>query len=161
MVKRKLFINFSATERFPEISFALKSKIREAIEKTLEYEGFDYPAEVSVTLCSAEYIHRLNKSYRGVDRPTDVLSFPMFEADELTERNLALGASLGDVVISVPRTREQAKELGNSFIRELAFLTVHSILHLLGYDHERGSEDEELQCSAQKAIIESMDFSEE
>ena len=159
MKKSGLIINFSATERFPEISFALKSKIREAIEKTLLHEGFDYPSEVSVTLCSAEYIHALNKEYRGVDRPTDVLSLPMFEKEELTEENLALGAPLGDVVLSVPRTREQAAELGNSFEREIAFLTVHSILHLLGYDHERGKEDEELQCSAQREIIESMDFS--
>ena len=84
MKKSGLTINFSATERFPEISFALKSKIREAIEKTLLHESFDYPSEVSVTLCSAEYIHALNKEYRGVDRPTDVLSFPMFEKDANT-----------------------------------------------------------------------------
>ena len=71
-----------------------------------------------------------------------------------------MGAPLGDIVISVPRTREQAAELGNTFLRELSFLTVHSMLHLLGYDHERSLEDEETQCRIQKEIIDNI-YSEE
>lgn len=158
MKKRDLYINFLATEHFPEIGYELKSIIRGAIAKTLDYEKFKYGAEVSVTLCSAEYIHSLNKQYRGVDRPTDVLSFPLYEKDDFNDVECSMGAALGDIVISVPRAREQAKELGNSFQREVAFLTVHSTLHLLGYDHEKSPQEDELQCEHQKKIIEMMEI---
>ncbi len=158
MEKQKLYINFSATEKFPEIDFQLKSTIREAVRMTLAHEDFVYPAEVSVTLCSAEYIHSLNKKYRSVDRPTDVLSFPIYEDGEFTDEECLPIAALGDIVISVPRAKEQAEELGNSFVREVAFLTVHSTLHLLGYDHERSPEEDELQCKIQKEIINLMEI---
>ena len=152
-MKRDLFINFSATEKYEEIDYDLKLLIREAIEKTLDEENFEYPAEVSVTFCSAEYIHHLNKTYRKVDRPTDVLSFPLYENGEFDPVECSMGAALGDIVISVPRTREQANELGNSFEREAAFLAIHSTLHLLGYDHERSEEEDKLQCEKQQNII--------
>lgn len=154
--KRELYIHFSATENFKEINYVLKSVIRTAVAATLEYENFPYPAEVSVTLCSAEHIHGLNKQYRGVDRPTDVLSFPMYEDGNFDPDECILGAPLGDIVISVPRAKEQAEELGNTFLREVAFLTVHSTLHLLGYDHERSDEDDETQCRIQKEIIDTI-----
>ena len=130
--------------------------MRGAILATLEREGFEYPAEVSVTFCSAEHIHKLNLEFRGVDKPTDVLSFPLYDNGEFDPDECQLGAALGDIVISVPRAREQAEELGNSFIREVAFLTIHSTLHLLGYDHERGAEEDELQCRLQREIIETI-----
>ena len=155
-MKRELYINFSATDRFEEINYELKAAVRSAVYATLERESFKYPAEVSVTFCSAEYIHSLNSKYRGVDRPTDVLSFPLYEDGEFDDAECELGAPLGDIVISVPRAREQAEELGNSFIREVAFLTIHSTLHLLGYDHERSEEDDELQCRLQREIIETL-----
>lgn len=154
--KRELYIHFSATDKFVEINYVLKSVIRQAVVATLEYENFPYPAEVSVTLCSAEHIHKLNKQYRGVDRPTDVLSFPMYENGSFDPDECMLGAPLGDIVISIPRAKEQAEELGNTFLREVAFLTIHSTLHLLGYDHERSEEDDETQCRIQKEIIESI-----
>ena len=154
--KRKLNIYFSATEKFPEISYELKTVIRNAVDATLNYESFPYDAEVSVTLCSAEHIHSLNKEYRGVDRPTDVLSFPMYDDGVFPPDECLVGAALGDIVISVPRAKEQAAELGNSFLREVAFLTVHSTLHLLGYDHERSEEDDEKQCRIQKEIVASL-----
>ena len=154
--KRRLNIYFSATEKFPEISYELKSLIRAAVESTLDYENFPYDAEVSVTLCSAEHIHALNKEYRGVDRPTDVLSFPMYDNGEFPPDECMAGAPIGDIVISVPRAKEQAAELGNSFLREVAFLTVHSTLHLLGYDHERSAEEDETQCRIQKEIVASL-----
>ena len=153
---RDLYINFSATERFPEIDYVLKLAVRDAIYATLEREGFEYPAEVSVTFCSAEHIHKLNLEFRGVDKPTDVLSFPLYENGEFDPDECQMGAALGDIVISVPRAKAQAEELGNSFIREVAFLAVHSTLHLLGYDHERSAEDDELQCRLQREIIESI-----
>ena len=153
---RDLYINFSATEKFPEVGYELKSAVRGAILATLERESFEYPAEVSVTFCSAEHIHKLNLEFRGLDNPTDVISFQLYDNGEFDPDECQLGAALGDIVISVPRAREQAAELGNSFIREVAFLTIHSTLHLLGYDHERGAEEDELQCRLQREIIETI-----
>ena len=155
-MKRDLFVHFSQTERFPEVGYELKSAIRRAVEATLDHENFKWNAEISVTFCSAEYIRELNRTYRSKDSETDVLSFPMYERDELTESECALGVMLGDVVISVPRVRTQAAELGNTFNGEAAFLTVHSTLHLLGYDHERSAEDDEIQCEKQRRIKEEI-----
>ena len=155
--KRALKINFSASRHFEEVDYYFKLVIRRAVLATLEHEGFPYGAEVSVTLCDNEYIHALNKEYRGVDRPTDVLSFPLFDG-EFPEAECIGGALLGDVVISLERAREQAKELGNTFLTEVAFLTVHSILHLLGYDHELSPEDEEAQCLAQREIMQTIEI---
>ena len=85
-----------------------------------------------------------------------MLSFPLYENGEFDDAECQLGAPLGDIVISVPRAKEQAEELGNSFVREVSFLAIHSTLHLLGYDHERSPEDDELQCRLQKEIINSV-----
>ncbi len=153
MSKRKLIINFSATSKFEEADYQLKTVIRNAAKLTLLRENFPYDAEISVTLCDNEYIHGLNKQYRGVDRHTDVLSFPIYENGEFDECECVGGAMLGDIVISLERAREQAKEIGNTFFEEVAFLTIHSTLHLLGYDHERSKDDDELQCRIQKEIM--------
>ena len=154
---KDLYIHFSATKEFPEIDAFLKGVIRQAVKATLSLRSFPYGAEVSVTLCDNEYIHALNKKYRGVDRHTDVLSFPMYEDGEFDESECAFGAMLGDIVISLERAREQAGEIGHSFLREIAFLTVHSTLHLLGLDHERSAEEDELQCSLQRSIVATLD----
>ena len=93
---------------------------------------------VSITLTVPEVIHKLNKEYRNIDKATDVLSFPMFEAEELEiikKNNLDEEDILGDMVISIPKVQEQAVEYGHSFERELAYMCVHSFYHLLGYDH--------------------------
>lgn len=158
MTERDLYIHFSATERFDEIDYVIKSIVRDAVDATLEYEGFPYPAEVSVTFCSAEYIRKLNKKYRNKNKATDVLSFPLYDGGDFDDEECSQLAALGDIVISVPRAIEQANELGNSFEREIAFLTVHSTLHLLGYDHERSAEDDELQCEKQRTIINLMNI---
>ena len=155
-MEKELYVNFSATDKFEEINYELKLAIRCAVEATLVREGFLYPAEVSVTLGSAEYIHELNKMYRGGDRPTDVLSFPLYEDGEFDEAECQLGAPLGDIVISIPRAKEQARELGNSFVREVAFLTIHSTLHLLGYDHERSEEEDKEMRAKQTEIMKIM-----
>ena len=156
MIKRDLFINFSATDKFDEINYEIKSAVRGAIVATLDRETFEYPAEVSVTFCSAEHIKALNKKFRGIDKETDVLSFPLYDNGEFDPNECQMGAALGDIVISVPRAKEQACELGHSFLREVCFLAVHSTLHLLGYDHERSDEDDELQCRLQREIIDSI-----
>jgi probable rRNA maturation factor len=158
MKERDLYIHFSATERFEEIDYVIKSVVRAAVDATLEYEGFPYPAEVSVTFCSADYIRKLNKEYRNKDKATDVLSFPLYEDGDFDEEECSQLAALGDIVISVPRAIEQAAELGNSFEKEIAFLTVHSTLHLLGYDHERSADEDELQCEKQRTIINLMNL---
>ncbi|MBR2651028.1 MAG: rRNA maturation RNase YbeY [Clostridia bacterium] len=155
-MRRELKISFTATEKFPEIDYELKCAVRRAILETLEYEEFIYPAEVSVTFCSAAYIKELNRTYRNKDSETDVLSFPLYDNGDFDPIECAISAVLGDIVISVPRAREQAAQLGNSFTEEVQFLAIHSTLHLLGYDHERSPEDEEAQCAAQREIKEAL-----
>ncbi len=158
MSERSLYIKFSTTEKFDEINYDLKSVVREAIMRTLDYEDFIYDAEVSVTFCDNKYIRRLNKKFRDKDKATDVLSFPMYEDGEFDPTECISGAVLGDIVISLERAKEQADEIGNSFLHEVAFLAVHSTLHLLGYDHERSAEEEEAQCIAQREIITEMEI---
>ena len=158
-MKNKLFIIFSGTARFEECDYRFKLAIREAIKKTLNYEDFPYDAEVSVTVCDNEYIKRLNSAYRNKDASTDVLSFPMYDFySEDIDEPLDEPVPLGDIVLNIERAREQAKEIGNSFIMEAAFLTIHSTLHLLGYDHERSEEDEEAQCAAQRDIVKTLEI---
>lgn len=159
-MSNKLFISFSATKDFPECDYDLKMIVRRAILATLKYEDLIFGAEVSVTFCDNEYIKRLNAEFRNKDSATDVLSFPMYDFDDETDptENPDGSISLGDIVISLERAKEQAVELGNSFEREVAFLVIHSTLHLLGYDHERSKDDEEAQCLAQREIIESLSF---
>lgn len=158
MKDTKLFINFSATKRFEECDYYFKLVIRRAVLATLEHEGVPFNSEVSVTLCDNAYIKKLNKKYRNKDSATDVLSFPLydFSSEELFGNQDTV--PLGDIVISIERAKVQAKELGNTFLTEIAFLAIHSTLHLLGYDHERGAEDEEAQCSAQREIISTIEI---
>lgn len=156
MYNSGLFISFSATKKFEECDYNLKYLVRRAIEATLGYEDFLWDVDVAVTFCDNEYIQKLNREYRNKDGATDVLSFPMcdFENDDELPTNPDGSVSLGDIVISIERAREQAEEIGHSTLEEIAFLTVHSTLHLLGYDHERSRDDEEAQCIAQREIIE-------
>lgn len=102
-------------------------------------------AEVSVTLTNDAHIHALNRDYRGVDRPTDVLSFALTESEEPEIFDAPGGVVLGDLVISLERAAAQAEEYGHSFLRELSFLTVHGMLHLLGYDHIEEEERLEME----------------
>jgi probable rRNA maturation factor len=156
--KRELMIHFSKTSQFDEVDYYLKCVIRRAITATLEHERFPYPADVSVTFCDNAYIKKLNRQYRGKDKHTDVLSFPIYDNGEFDELECKSGAVLGDIVISIERAKEQAAEIGNSFLHEVAFLAIHSTLHLLGYDHERSAEEEEAQCIAQREIITEMEI---
>ena len=152
-----LFINFSQTKNFEESDYYLKFVIRKAILTTLTHEGFENDAEVSVTLTDNKYIRKLNKQYRDKDKATDVLSFPMYDFRNGDNPEDDCGAvMLGDIVISVERAKKQAAEVGNPFLTELAFLTVHSVL--LGYDHELGKEEDERQCAAQREIMQVLDI---
>lgn len=160
MNENKLFISFSATDDFEDCNYSLKYIVRKAILATLEYEGVDFDTRVSVTFCDNEYIKGVNKEYRNKDSATDVLSFPMFdfETESDPEPDPDGYITIGDIVLSLERAKEQALEIGNSFEREVAFLVIHSTLHLLGYDHERSKDDEEAQCLAQKEIIETIEI---
>jgi probable rRNA maturation factor len=109
-------------------------------------------SEVSVTLTNNAYIHTLNKEYRGIDRPTDVLSFALNESDEPKMIDGPEINILGDLIISVERAEEQAEDYGHSFKRELCFLAVHGFLHLLGYDH-MDSEEEKIMFGKQEEIL--------
>ena len=111
--------------------------------------------EVSVTLTDNEYIHKLNKEYRGIDRPTDVLSFALNESEEPEVDDGPDINVLGDLVISVERAREQAADYGHSVRREVAFLTVHGMLHLLGYDHMEEADRLEME-KEQRFVMEKL-----
>lgn len=106
--------------------------------------GLNEEDEYSVLLCDNKRIHELNLEYRGIDRPTDVLSFALNEGEDDGEGEEA-SHLLGDIVISLERTAEQAKEYGHAFTRELAYLTVHSSLHILGYDHMTDEDKAEMR----------------
>ena len=135
----------------------LFSLIFASAECSLEFMGFIRDCDISVTVTDNIHIHELNREYRGVDRPTDVLSFPMysFTDDDMPEEGPA-PVVLGDIVISVERAKEQAVEYGHSFQREISFLTVHSVLHLLGYDHEVSEKAENEMFSLQDKIMDKL-----
>ncbi|TCO80039.1 rRNA maturation RNase YbeY [Marinisporobacter balticus] len=106
--------------------------IMKAIDLSLEKEGVSKDIEISISFVNNDEIHVLNRNYRGVDRPTDVLSFPQYEnIHEIIEPTV-----LGDIVISLEKAKAQAASFGHSFEREVLFLIVHSMFHLFGYDHD-------------------------
>ena len=132
-----------------KISEDINTIIDSAIDFALKYEDFDKPYEVSVVITDNNGIRNINREFRKINRDTDVLSFPMIEYKEVhhggnnVERNNFEDTNpqtgeviLGDIVISIEKAFAQADEYGHSIMREVAFLTVHSVLHLLGYDHE-------------------------
>jgi probable rRNA maturation factor len=153
-----LTVYFENEQNAIPVTYKLKMLIRRAIEATLAYEQYNNDVEVSVTLTDSENIQDLNLRFRGIDAPTDVLSFPLFDFEGETDEPPVdeIQNMLGDIVLNLERTRSQAEEFGHSFEREAAFLTVHSMLHLLGYDHETGEEDEADMRARQRAIMADM-----
>lgn len=142
-----------------EISEEIEKTIKAAIEKSLEYENCDFDAEVSVTIVDNDEIRSINAEMRDIDRVTDVLSFPILYFDEngdIVDSDYDMDGDsivLGDIVISAERAKSQADEYGHSFKREMAFLTVHSMLHLLGYDHVDDPEGERIMFAKQDEIL--------
>ncbi len=134
--------------------------IKKAVHMALDAEGVDVPCQISVMLTDDEGIRAVNSEFRGVDRATDVLSFPLneltpgkFDPDEC-ERDLDTGAvMLGDMMISLERCAQQGEEFGHGFNREVQYLTVHSVLHLLGYDHVDEGEMKRQMRAREKAIM--------
>ncbi len=139
--------NIVSAEAFEPTKEQLRA-VKAAAGAVLRFENAS-ERYASIVLTDDETIHCCNRDYRGVDRPTDVLSFPADEGDPL---EAPPDGFLGDIMISVPRAAQQGSELGHSTERELAFLTVHGMLHLLGYDHMK-PEDEELMLARQRAVM--------
>ena len=151
----KLKIYFSNEQDKIKITFKIRHLIKKSVKEALTQEGFSYPAEVSVSFVDNEAIHKLNLEYREKDKPTDVLSFPMWEKEELSDGSALDGhaVTLGDIIISAEKAKSQAEEYGHSLEREICFLSVHSILHLLGYDHETSEEDEVYMKTKQEDVL--------
>ena len=134
----KVKVIISNDQKAVKIPAGIRLLVRKTCHATLVLEDFDGSAEISVTFVDDEKIHELNKQYRNIDRSTDVLSFPLGE-NGVYDINQDTGAKLlGDIVISMEHAVAQAEEYGHSLQREVAYLTAHSMLHLLGYDHEDG-----------------------
>lgn len=112
---------------------------------------------ISITLTVPEEIQKINKKYRNIDRPTDVLSFPMFEQaeiNELLEKGYEIEEALGDIIISIPKVHEQAEEYGHSFERELSYMIVHGFYHLMGYDHMEENDKEIMRAKEDEVLNE-------
>lgn len=133
-----------------ELNRDLTLNIERAVKEVLQSEGKSLDYEVSVSFVENEEIKELNKLYRNVDNVTDVLSFPM------EEENLFPGNMLGDIVISAEKALEQSIEYGHSFLREVIYLTVHSMFHLLGYDHMEDDE-KEIMRNREKNIMKNLE----
>ncbi|WP_243290600.1 rRNA maturation RNase YbeY [Bacillus sp. FJAT-47783] len=132
-----------------------QNKIELLLEFAAEEENVQSGAELSITIVTNEEIRQINREYRGKDQPTDVISFAMEEMGEgeVAIQGENLPVTLGDIIISVEKAKEQAEEYGHSFIRELGFLALHGFLHLLGYDHMT-EEEEKVMFSKQKELLE-------
>jgi probable rRNA maturation factor len=151
-----MVLEWSNEQEEMDISESLVRMLQQLLELAADSEGLT-SGEVALTLVDNDAIHDLNRVYRGIDRPTDVLSFAMRELGE--EEPLIqqpdqdeMNELLGDIIISIPKAIEQAEEYGHSFERELGFLFVHGFLHLVGYDHQ-DEEAERIMFSKQEQIL--------
>lgn len=141
----------------------LQTLVQTCVDKALEFEEFPFSAEVSFSITDNEGIRALNLAERNIDKVTDVLSFPMLMVEDgvlIVEDEDMVDDTvfLGDIVISLPKAEKQAEEYGHSLERELGFLTVHSMLHLLGYDHEDGPREESEMFQKQEEILNALEL---
>jgi probable rRNA maturation factor len=138
---------------------AMEDLIRAAVKRTLDTAGFAHAATLDILLTDDDGIREHNRAHRGIDAPTDVLSFPLLEYERplapihgAADSDGAGGLLLGDIVISLERVREQAAQYGHGFDRELGFMVVHGVLHLLGYDHVTGEGEAEM-IAMQESVL--------
>lgn len=150
-------VNYNAISELPNE----EKLIKEVVSRVLEEEKVLPEVDVYITLTNNEEIHKINKEYRDVDRPTDVLSFPMYERDEIAglknNTDDEIEKILGDIIVSIEKVREQAEEYGHSFERELAYLVTHGMLHLLGYDHMI-EEEKAVMRKREEEILETLNI---
>ncbi len=139
----------------------LEQLIELCTRAALEEEQIEEDAQVSVTLVDNEAIREINNEHRGIDRATDVLSFPLGDEDSFDTDPETGAILLGDIVISLERAKEQAEEYGHSYRREVAFLITHSLFHLLGYDHVDSEEDEKLMFGKQDKVLDKLGITRE
>ena len=138
----------------------LEATLKKAMDIVAEKENLRDNAEVDITLVDLDEIHELNKQYRGIDRPTDVLSFALDEGDEEPEvEDEEVEHLLGDVIICAQKAVEQGEEFGHGLTREMTYLAVHGMLHLLGYDHME--EEDKKVMRAREEILRELDLAEE
>ena len=146
-----------------------KEEYKEIIERVLtqcykEEKMEESKLSVTVTLTTPNYIHEINNQYRNVDKATDVLSFPMFEKEELElkikNKDFEHEDILGDIIISIEKVEEQAKEYGHSFERELSYMLVHGFYHLMGYDHIK-EEDKKVMRPKEEKVLELLNITRE
>ena len=149
-------VNITDSQKKIKLPTGTRLLIRKACTATLKLEGFEDSAEVNVTLVNDEIIKEMNSKFRNIDASTDVLSFPLGENGEY-DVNPETGAKmLGDIVISVEHALSQADLYGHGIEREVAFLTVHSMLHLLGYDHEQGGLEKTVMREKEEQVLEAL-----
>lgn len=146
-------VSISNRQKAEKIPVGVRMLLRRAVTAVLAEEGFEGDVEVGVSFVDDREIRELNASYRDKDEVTDVLSFPLNEGGGYDVNPESGFQMLGDIVICVPQAYRQAKEYDHTIQRELAFLTVHSALHLLGYDHVTGEEDAALMRSKEEAVL--------
>jgi probable rRNA maturation factor len=137
----KVRVIISNQQKAVKIPTGVRMLVRRCCNAVLQLEEFPHSAEISVVFIDNAQIQELNREYRGKDAPTDVLSFPLGEGEEYEINHDTGAVLLGDIAISMEKAVEQAKRFDHSLEREIGFLTAHSVLHLLGYDHEKGGLD--------------------
>ena len=143
------FLNIKENEEYIKI-------LKKAIKKCFEVENLNNKnIYINVILTNSLTIRKFNKTYRNIDKETDVLSFPMFEKDELKKRNILVKDVLGDVVISIDKVKNQAIEYEHSFERELTYMIIHGFYHLMGYDHINENDKIEMR-KKEKEILERL-----
>lgn len=147
----RVIVDFCDDQEYKKITDEQLKLLEKVVEYGLQFEKYDRSCTVGVSFVEEDKIRELNRDFREIDRVTDVLSFPDGTVNPEDGEIM-----LGDVIICVKRACEQAEEYGHSLDRELAFLTAHSLLHLLGYDHETGEEDEKIMFGKQKQILDDL-----
>ncbi len=154
-------VKVSIVNRYKDekISADTKNLVKKACKAVLEYENFQKDAQVDVTFVDDGEIKQLNTNFRGIEKSTDVLSFPLGENGEYDINPENNACMLGDVIISVDHAKAQADLYGHGIEREIAFLTVHSMLHLLGYDHINNETEERIMREKQNAVLDGMGLS--
>ncbi len=149
-------VNITVKNKAIKLPTGARLLIRKACNATLKYEGFSDVAEVEVSIVNDDMIKEINKQFREIDASTDVLSFPLGENGIYDENPETGNLMLGDIVISIDHALSQSDLYGHSVEREIAFLTVHSMLHLLGYDHVNGGLEQRIMRDKEEAILDAL-----
>lgn len=149
-------VNITVKQKGIKLPTGTRLLIRKACNATLKYENFENNAEVDVSIVNDEMIKKMNHEFRNIDDSTDVLSFPLGQDGNYDINPETSALMLGDIVISIDHALHQADLYGHSVEREVAFLTVHSMLHLLGYDHVNGGLEQAVMREKEEAILDSL-----